>query len=331
MSPPKEIYRLRKILDNPKFEGFGSVDRESLLGRDSGDEDLYPGYNLDEEYPNWKPVKFNGIWKPLKVEGRVTPFNDYPCINLSRPAFSQRACEVLRDLLEPNGELLPLSSETDVKYFFYNITTFSDAFDMKKSRYELLDDAGIIALNIDYFEFQKKKLDGLSIFRIYQYPVGTFVTDEFVRRVHEAGLNGFAFTRIWPFPPGVNWEDEELKQERALRKTKGEVKKHALVFILPLHGAKPDKQEKALIKQRENELDAILKVQGMNDPYFGSYEGHDIVDGEYRMFMSCPDVDQLAQKIHAWLHSFDWPVKVHLMKRYGDMYDENAKESVISF
>ena len=43
--------------------------------------------------------------------GHVRRFNDYPCINMSRPAFSQRAVDLLRDVLEPNGEPLMIFPE----------------------------------------------------------------------------------------------------------------------------------------------------------------------------------------------------------------------------
>ena len=35
------------------------------------------------------------------------------------------------------------------------------------------------------------------------------------------------------------------------------------------------------------------------------------------------------QKLAPWLHHLDWPRSVYLMKRYGEMYDEDAKEVVL--
>jgi hypothetical protein len=76
----------------------------------------------------------------------------------------------------------------------------------------------------------------------------------------------------------------------------------------------------------EEELDSQLAVAALDAPYFGSYEGHDIVEREYRMFLSCPDADALAKKLLPWLKKLHWPGKSHVLKRYGEMYNDKAKE-----
>ena len=102
-----ELYEVTKFVDHPMFEGFG-LDPDaypSKFGHDSLLDDMVPGYGDSSRDPNWMPRSLLTNWSAPAVEGRVEPFNDYPCINLTHPVFSSRAVEALRDLLEPNGEL----------------------------------------------------------------------------------------------------------------------------------------------------------------------------------------------------------------------------------
>lgn len=320
-----ELFRLYPVLDNPMFEGFGAsiADTPSLLGRKSLNDDIIPGYNEDKNC-RWVQDKLATVWRPVKVEGRVAPFNDYPCLSLMYPVFSRRACDALRDFLEPNGELLPLDSDIG-EYYFYNITTFSDALDVENSICYFLSETRRIAMGVEYFSFHQEKLAGTSIFRIFEWPMKVIVTDEFVKRVQTHGLNGFDFAKIWPFEKGVNWEAQPA-METYEAADKVELKQNTLVIILPLKGKKPDKDEKKIIKRLGSELDAQLVITSLDAPYFGSYEGDDTVNQEFRMFLSCPDVDALMNKLEPWLKGLAWPSKATVLKRYGNLHDEDAEE-----
>jgi hypothetical protein len=321
MNIPKELYQLYRICDNPMFEGFALVDAPSLLGRESLSKDLIPRYQVPDEVREWSPARLARRWKPAKVVGRVSPFNDYPCV-VTFPAFSRRACDVLRDFLEPNGELLPLDSKVG-EYYVFNITTVLDALDTSRA---VLEFGGV-----DYFAFHKEKLKGRSIFRILEEPMMTIVSDAFVRRVHEHGLNGFDFSKIWPLPRGTDWRMWNNKQKAAENRKTAELKQHTLVVILRFKGKKPKAAEKTLFGSLEDQVDAVLAVRTLHSPYFGSYEGHDIVDGEYRMFLSCPDVEALVRKVRPWLEAArkSWPGEVLGLKRYGKMRDKDAREAVV--
>lgn len=316
----KELYELRVITDNPVFEGFALKESSSLLGRDDLQDDITPGYGVTELNEKWSQEKLHRKWQSPGVVGRVVPFNDYPGIDLYFPAFSRRACDSLKEFLLPNGELLPLTTDVG-EYYFYNITTISDALNTQKS------DCEYAPIAIDFFEFDKQKLSGLSIFRIFQWPMGVIVTDSFVDQVLSSGLNGFRFVKIWPYKRGENWRIQGLKTSKkaAIRKS---LKKQTLVLFLQLKKEKPVSTEKKAIKKLEDELDAQLILQSMHSPYFGSYEGSDTVDGEYRLFLSCPDVDVLCQKLQPWLEHIVWPSSVYIMKRYGDMYNPDVEETL---
>jgi hypothetical protein len=322
---PKELFELRVMTDNPLFEGFALTKSPSLLGRDSLDDDLTPGFGVSESSRNWTQVSLRDKWMPPRVVGRVAPYNDFPGIDMVLPAFSLRACEALSDLLEPNGELLPILSHIG-QYFFYNITAIVDALDTADSECEFWCDPPTTATEINYFSFHESKLAGLSIFRIHEWPMGAIVSNQFVERVHAHRLNGFDFVKIWPYKRGTDWRMEGEKRRRRI--DAGWLKRHTLVLILPLGGVKLNSTEEQAIKRLEDELDVELAVSSLNAPFFGRYEGSDKVQGEFRMFVSCPDVDLLEQKLVAWLDRLNWPRPVVVMKRYGKMRDPSALETV---
>jgi hypothetical protein len=323
---PTELFVLNVVTDNPLFEGFAVEEAPSRIGRDSLDDDLCPGFGVSKTSRKWKQISLRDTWEPPRVVGRVGSYNDYPGIDMILPAFSRRACDALKDILEPNGELLPL--RTDVgEYFFHNITTIADgALDLTNSECTFWCDPPTTAVDIEYFAFHPQRLKGLTIFRICERPIDTLVSEHFVRRVEEARLNGFSFEKIWPLARGVNWR-MEAKKNRSTDSDR--LKAQTLVVVLPLKGPKPDRTEKRTIKKWENEADALLSVPSLDGPYLGRYEGFDVVKREYRMFFTCPEADTLADKLQPWLAQIDW-TGAYLMRRYGSMWDPNAREKVTS-
>ena len=71
-----------------------------------------------------------------------------------------------------------------------------------------------------------------------------------------------------------------------------------------------------------------LAIRSLDAPCLGWYEGNDTVNREFRMFMSCPDVDALEQKLEPWLKHLRWPASVFVVKRFGKMHDVGAAEDV---
>jgi hypothetical protein len=155
-------------------------------------------------YPNrygrgqWTPPRLAATWKTPKLIGDVSPENDYPGEGAPAyltPVFSPRAVEQLREFLEPNGELLPVTTPLGT-YYAYNVTKLVDALDSPER-----PDA------LQRFILKPRTLTGLSIFKVPQAPVDIYVTEPFVRRVRESGLKGMWITKCWPLPKGVRWQD----------------------------------------------------------------------------------------------------------------------------
>ncbi len=122
-------------------------------------------------------------------------------------------------------------------------------------------------------------LVGLSIFHLRELPGRIFVTEVFVERVREHGLNGFEFIKAWPMPEGTNYHDEHLKSlkqskshlvptERGLQ----QVKREAIMIEFGLTTKRILPTEKKLLAKYRSQLDAQLLVRNLDDNYFGYLE-----------------------------------------------------------
>lgn len=316
-----EIYELNKVTDDPRFEGFALTPSPSVLGRDSLDDDLTPGFADAEENPGWTQPKLAELWPTPAADGRVTDFNDYPCVDMVLPAFSERAVNVLRDLLGPNGEILPLATSTTTKFFLFNILTITNALDRENSRCKFWCDPPTTATEIEYFSFDSKDVQGLAIFRLRELPMSVFVNNHFVDRVDSHQLEGFTFKKVWPIPPGVNWRMQEDED----REKRGRLKRHTLALVLPLRGTS---DENLKISSFENELDARLSVDSSQADYFGSYEGNEFVRDECRMFLSCPNADRLLDYLQSNIERLRWAAPIKAYRRYGTLYETEVREEV---
>ncbi len=323
MNNVTSIYFLEKVTDDPRFEGFALLPSKSILGRNSLDDDVTPGFSIANESINWSQPKLSRNWRVPKVTGRVSEFNDYPCMDMFLPVFSENSTRALSPILELNGELLPLDSDTNTKYYFYNITTIVDVLDLEKSKCVFWSDPPTTAVDIEYFYFREDAVKGLSVFRIPQYPMAVFVTNVFLDYVEQNELNGFVFRKVWPISIESNWRESEY----SLSLKNKELKKNTMVVIL---NGFNERYNSEILESKNTAIDAILSVSSLEDQYFGSYEGSDLVGDELRLFFSCPDVDDLFSFIKSELFNIDFADSIQVLKRYGAMYQLGVKEILVN-
>ncbi|MCA9241266.1 MAG: hypothetical protein KDA37_13745 [Planctomycetales bacterium] len=325
------VYELEPILDDPRFEGFAQkIYPNSFRSGKSLAADFLPeNWNSRD----WVAPTLSDLWEPLEVIGRVRKFNDYPCLNMSIPAFSERAVAVLHDMLSPNGELLRLLSDLG-NYWAFNVTTVADVLDWRRSDIKW-NRKPIHASIIERYEFSAELLSELEIFQIPELPGNVYVTEVFRRRVEENGLQGFNFIRLWPLPPNVSWSrlarEQSKRQETQDLPSGQSIKGNSLVIrlMLPNGLQEPTNEHWARLSAILNNLDALLLDTDSATPYIGSVEGHDVVQAEFRVFCSCPDVDELSAQIQEWRERIDWDGPTQFVKRYGHFTDPDAKEVVI--
>lgn len=317
------VYRLLPMVGDPRFEGFASA-QTSCRGKGRLLDDFIP----DTDSFGWQPPLLAGVWKPLPVIGRVRPFNDYPCINLQIPAFSQRAVDALGEFLTANGELLPL--KTDVgPYFAYNVTTVGDVLNVEGSDVVWLTE-GERALTINRYAFHPERLEGRSIFRLAHEPMAVLVTDAFVQRAKNAQLKGLDLIKLWTDKGRAGSQSPAASAGRSRSKRKA-LKGNSLIVVLKLAGRSKTKAEERRVDALMDELDGLLAATDPNTPAVGALEGHDYAGGECRLFLSCPDADALAAKLRPWLERLDWKGAVEAVKRYGEYVDGDAPAEPVKF
>jgi hypothetical protein len=321
-----KIYVLEPVCDNPLFEGLALLKRSELL--DTEPEDW------SKNYRTWQPKLLKKTWPTPRVVGNVRRFNDYPCINMSKPAFSQRAVDLLRDMLEPNGELLPVKHRIGT-YYFYNCTRMTNCVNLSKSDTEWFD--GNVICSTNGLVFIDKLFKGLTIFKERTVLSEIFCSQIFVDRVEAAGLQGFNFTPIWPLPRGVTYNDEMYRVAKLARKLKPrgmselDIKGSTLVLRLYCEKKKASKKEVAAAEAVMAHLEESLYDEDQEGPedYFGNVEGHDIVEHEIRVFVSAPDCDRLVRHLMPSLRSLPWTGKFHVVKRRGEYVDGDAPEEYV--
>jgi hypothetical protein len=319
------VYVLEKVCDNPLFHGL-ALDDSDLL-------EVAPK-DWIRNYKTWQPKSLQATWPTPEVIGDVRRFNDYPCINLSRPAFSQRAVDLLRDVLEPNGELLPVRHKIGT-YYFYNCTRMVSAADLDKSDVVRLN--GGLITRTNGLVFLADRLAGLTIFKERTQLSELFCTQDFVDRVESARLQGFVFVPIWPLPEGVTYNHENYRVSQLTRKWKPkdapalDIKGNAVVLRLYCGSKKATKKEVAAAEEVMAHLESALYDEDQKDAesYFGSVEGHDLVDHEIRVFLSAPDCDRLVERLMPALRSLPWSGQFHVVKRRGEYVDEDAAEEYV--
>jgi len=324
VKPTSTVYVLKPELTDPRFEGFVFGDEASSV---LGLERAYDDFMVDDaESLDWRPRRLKAAWKPQPVTGPVNPFNDYPCLEVAKPVLSRRAVDVLGDMLIDNGELLPLKADVG-EYYAYVLMTKLDALDVRKSRLRR-SSPDKTAVAIRYFAFKKSKLASASIFRVPEHPNLYLVTDCFKDRVEQAGLNGFRFIKVWPLPEESDW-----KLQEAVRRKKSKAVKlvgQALILRFRLKKDKASTHEMKLAAEIQDSLASKLKVEALQDRYWGSIEVAEIEDGEFRAFCTCPNCDELAEYLTEWFEEVPWEYDFDIVKRYGNLYDQKAKEKLIT-
>jgi hypothetical protein len=155
-----------------------------------------------ERLRRWDGTSKAADWTPMRVSleteelGRPLWPGDFLSISGTPPVFSRRAAEVLGDLLPPNGELLPLACDVG-EFLAYNCTTVLDALDEDRSQIARFRTSGRVS-NIERHVFLPERLRGAIIFKLATVPgLYTYVTDGFLQRADESGLQGFAPHPIW--------------------------------------------------------------------------------------------------------------------------------------
>lgn len=322
--PAKEVYLLQQVLDDPRFEGFAFASRQrSLIGNRLLEDDFTP--------TDWDVTELLPLWKAPKVAGRVRKYNDFPCVDLTIPAFSDRAVEALGEFLTSAGELLPLDSDVG-RYFAFHIRTVIDALDVSRSDIVWFSSTPKRVLDINRFEFHPEALERSSVFTIPETPNRIFVTDEFIKRVDDSRLRGFDCPKLWPLPNGAHY----MKQHKQSKNRKSNqpansatATQNSLLIVLNLGKSVVSSSDQKALDKLLDDLDKILVDKESEDLPVGNVEGHDVVNGNIEVWLSCPDVDRLLTYLGNWFQRAPWKSGLKVFKRYGRYDDVEARQDEV--
>ncbi len=146
------------------------------------------GKSAKSYWPNDYEVEY--VYKSNKKKSDLAGYS--PNLILSR-----RGADELRDLLEPNGEFLPVHCKENSDVVLFHPPTCLDALDKEKAVVSYYDEEKKQGpWRVEWHHFIDEKIGDVPIF-VLQESTSIYVTDRFVERVREKNLKGFGFRRLW--------------------------------------------------------------------------------------------------------------------------------------
>lgn len=142
---------------------------------------------------DWKIPEIQRIDEYVEHSGKALP--DFPYWGYDNAIYSDRAVVVLKDLLEPSCEILPLKCD-EGHYWAVNVVITTRSLELHKCKCDFFPSTGGL-WNIHVHHFHRSVLEGNNIFRLPTYAAPVCVLDKFVARCSEHQLTGCAFEQIW--------------------------------------------------------------------------------------------------------------------------------------
>lgn len=312
--------------------------RKSVVSRDSTNKVWHREGTLDEDFNgdktklSWQPRTFASHWTPRRVVGAIRSYVDLSKISLVHPVYSERAISVLRDLLEPNGELLPIITDAGT-YFVFNVLKISNALDRNLSQIPFPPPSSNkeTANGIDFHVFNSDELTGHAIFRVREWPSPVYVTDEYKKRVEAASLNGFCFNKVWPLMPGESWRTLAARQRRVREQEVAKLNGQSFSIQLETASAIPSQAEIDQGYKLAEQLASILaSVQASrHDAYVGGVETTETGKKALEIHLSGPDSAKIQDTIQSWLTTIDWPNHVQAICWQGQRHDKKIAKTKV--
>ncbi|MDR6224015.1 imm11 family protein [Desmospora profundinema] len=173
---------------------------------DAGFESIHT-VNFDEFHGKYfdifnQPIPIADGWENLEVYTLTEGYkSDFPHFwgESFVPVFSEKALNVVHDLIENQVEILPLS-HPEHKYFVIHVLNVIDAIDFDKSLPKRILKSGRKS-GFKKYSFVPEKIIGQQMFKVY-YDDGRvhsqfFVSDGFKDRVTSSSLVGYEFIEVW--------------------------------------------------------------------------------------------------------------------------------------
>jgi len=139
----------------------------------------------------WKPIFVKRVRASLREGNRPS---DFPS-RVDTLILRRSALDALRDMLEANGEVLPLATDDGVELYVHNMQTI-DALDWNRSIFDSYEEFNPCPW-MKKPVFITSALEGVDIFKQARVSNDLYVSNRFVARVKAAKLKGLEFTKVW--------------------------------------------------------------------------------------------------------------------------------------
>jgi hypothetical protein len=154
-----------------------------------------------EVFTAFDGIPRGGAWKPIPVrrvradEHHAFRPSDFPWLGSDALVMRASAVDVLRDILDSNSEVLPLSTDDGIELVVLNARVI-DALDEIHSLVTRFPGTNRI-MRIKKLAFVSSAIDGVDLFRLPHRASSTYVSSRFVERVRGAGLRGLVLNKVW--------------------------------------------------------------------------------------------------------------------------------------
>jgi hypothetical protein len=193
------------------FNYYVRAGYEMLDFYDGDDWEKIGELNGEPRAHNWKPMRVRRVRINNRMAFRPSdsPFNSADTL-----VFRRSAVDALRDILDANGELLPLEDEGGVELYAFNPRVL-DALDHKLTVGSRDEDGRVWMPNNHVFI--PSIVEGVDIFRQAAERAGRiYLSDRFLQRWKQAKLKGLEFKLAWDseLPPEKQpnvWESKPVK------------------------------------------------------------------------------------------------------------------------
>ena len=167
-------------------------DYEWLNTIHNGDYEVFRSFDGAPRKMTWQPI----VVRCVRADSQQKQlFSDFPWLG-GVLVFRKKAMEVLRSILEQNGEILPLITEDGAELFVHNTQVLQNALDEENSTIVRFPGSTRI-MRIKKIAFNDSVVRGLDMFRLPLRSSETYVSEKFVEQVSQHSLVGLDFNKVW--------------------------------------------------------------------------------------------------------------------------------------
>jgi hypothetical protein len=176
------------------FDSIGAQDYECLNAVNTDDYAVFRSLDGTPRKATWRPIVVRCVRGDRRWKNR---FADFPSMPGGLLFLREKAAEVLKDMLEKFGELLPLVTEKGEVLYIHNTTfVLPNALDEEKAEFYRVDGIDRI-LGVRKPVFREDIVRGADLFRLpAELSSRTYVSDKFVDLVNKHNLKGLEFNPI---------------------------------------------------------------------------------------------------------------------------------------